>query len=77
MEPLNTSAASADPTPEVVNTSYMVEWVRPVAYIDMALSSIPIFSRAGWALHKLSCAPYRSCTNTLTFDPTSDDRENS
>ena len=27
--------------------SYMVEWVRPVAYIDMSLSSISSFSRAG------------------------------
>ena len=44
--------------------------------IDMTLSSIPTFSRAGWALHKRSEAPYRSCTNTLTFDPTSDEREN-
>ena len=56
--------------------SYMVEWVRPVVYKDMTPSSIPTFSRAGWALHKRSEAPYRSCTNTLTFDPTSDEREN-
>ena len=41
----------------------------------VTLSSNPTFSRAGWALHKRSEAPYRSCTNTITFDPTSDERE--
>ena len=42
------------PFPLNYTRSYMVEWVRPVAYKDMTLSPIPTFSRAGWALHKRS-----------------------
>ena len=51
--------------------------VLPTQPYKIYMSSIPSFSRAGWALQKRSCEPYRSWTNTLTFDPTSDERENS
>ena len=47
--------------------SYMVEWVRPVAYNDMAPSSTPMFSGAGRADVKTGWWRDRSCTDALTF----------
>ena len=44
----------------------MVEWVGPVAYNDMAPSSMFMFSGADRADVKTGWWPDRSCTDTLT-----------
>ena len=53
----------------------MVEWVRPVAYMYMALSSILTFLRAGRALQKRSCDRTDLVrSDNLTFDPMRDEK---